>query len=748
VRPLYVEVALNLPVKTCFHYRVPESLAETLVVGGRVRVPLGRRTLAGFVVGFPERPDAGSPKDVLEAVDPEPLVGPEILRLTRWMAEYYRCSWGEALHAAVPAGLRRGKGRSKREPMVARLSMERDEEEGELSRIGRRSPRARRLVAVLREMGGEAELARLLKRSGAGRSTAKMLARRGVLRIERSTGAPGLPVQLEIPVRHRLNPEQTSALRPICDAIRAGAYRTVLLHGVTGSGKTEIYLVAVEEVLRLGKGAIFLVPEIALTPQMIEIFRNRFGRVAVLHSRMSEGERARQWKAVREGRLRVVLGPRSAIFAPMRPLGVIVVDEEHEGTFKQQTTPRYHARDVAVMRARLEGAVAVLGSATPSLESYRNALEGKYTRVYLSRRATRAALPKVEVVDLAEETAEQKRFSLISRRLESRMREALGRGEQVILFLNRRGFATFLTCRRCGFVLRCPRCDISLVYHKGEGLVFCHYCFYQAPAPEACPDCLWPRMAYMGYGTERVEEAVGKAFPEAVIARLDSDSIRRGEKPEAILGAFGAGKIHILLGTQMVAKGLDFSSVTVVGVIYADTALNLPDFRSAERTFQLLSQVAGRAGRGTRPGHTVIQTFNPRHYAVEAARTHDYFRFVREEMRARQALGYPPFGRLLRILFSGRDEAKVIRAAEAAAEQLRSGLGAAPSPGPRFEKGGAILGPAPAPLALLEGRYRWHIIVKGQGVGEIGKAADILESVPRPPAGVKRVPDIDPVSML
>ncbi|MFN3467463.1 MAG: primosomal protein N', partial [Candidatus Brocadiales bacterium] len=523
--------------------------------------------------------------------------------------------------------------------------------------------------------------------------------------------------------RPELTSEQEQALSLIRAELRtqfsggAGARYSVplLLQGVTGSGKTEVYLRAIEEVLAMGRGAIVLVPEVSLTPQAVERYGARFNNIAVLHSYLTGTERYDQWQAVREGKARVVIGARSAVFAPVENLGLIVMDEEHEATYKQETSPRYHAREVALMRAREEGAMVILGSATPSLETYFNAVTGRYRRAILSQRIGQRPMPKVEIVDMKEGFHEGRHTRLISRRLELYMKESLTRGEQVLLFLNRRGFSPFVSCPRCGYVLRCKRCDIPLTYHKrrhsvggGFPTTLCHYCSYEVAPQEDCPECAGAKLNYFGLGTERIEEEMGRYFPGYKVLRMDSDSMKGRNAHEKALKSFEKGEVQILVGTQMIAKGLDFPNVTLVGVVSADTILNLPDFRACERTFQLLAQVSGRAGRGPKGGKVVVQTFNPRQYAILAAAAHDYEGFADRELEYRRELGYPPFGYMARVVLVGRKEGVVRDKAQRLAEALRRKGVSQCAPTQRVE----VVGPAPAPISRIRNQFRWQLSLK------------------------------------
>lgn len=601
-----------------------------------------------------------------------------------------------------------------------------------------RSCQEKRLLTV-------AELARF---SGTTPATVRELIKKGYLVLkQKEILRDPFASKLFSPTKpHHLVPEQTKALKAILRGIEGGKHQTFLLHGVTGSGKTEVYLQAIAHCLEKGRPAIVLVPEISLTPQMVERFKGRFGRmVAVLHSRLSTGERFDEWKLIREGRVKVVVGARSAVFAPFKDPGLIIIDEEHETSYKQEDNPKYHAREIAVARAQLGGGVVVLGSATPSLESYSRAAAGKYMLLNLSHRVLGQPMPTVEIVDLREEMREGHR-SIFSRRLLEKIDSTLKRHEQVILFLNRRGYSTFVVCRECGLVMKCPRCSISLTLHAGENALRCHYCDYHQRAPETCPQCGSLSIRHFGVGTQKVEEEVGKWFPGARLARMDMDTTTRKGAHEQILGKFKEGHIDILIGTQMIAKGLDFPGVTLVGVITADTALNLPDFRSAERTFQLLTQVAGRAGRGTAPGEVVIQTYNPEHYSIINAQNHNYMGFYREEIKTREVLEYPPYCSLVRIVIYGTEENSVIRGAEILAAGLRQAVSQV-NTGVSYP----MLGPAPAPLSRLRNRYRWQICLKGRP-GKLLRqlAGDAVAKAEEDPyfGGLGISVDVDPLGIL
>ncbi|MFO1487177.1 MAG: primosomal protein N' [Verrucomicrobiota bacterium] len=531
--------------------------------------------------------------------------------------------------------------------------------------------------------------------------------------------------------------------------------RTFLLHGVTGSGKTEVYLQAIAHALEQGKGAIVLVPEISLTPQTVERFKARFSSgplqtlVAVLHSHLSGGERHDEWHKIRQGRARIVIGARSAIFAPVEPLGLVIVDEEHEHTYKQEEAPRYHARDVAIMRGQMEGAVVVLGSATPSLESFYNCKKGKFTLLDLPERVDDQKMPHVRVVDMRQGAASEKGGLIFSPQLKEAMQQRLERGEQTILFLNRRGYSSSLQCPKCGFVAECPNCSISLTYHRQEQKLRCHICGHADPAPKVCPNtaCRNPEIRYAGLGTQKVEDTLNKLFPKARVTRMDADTMKHKEDYRKILGEFRAGRIDILVGTQMIAKGLHFPNVTLVGIIYADLALHQPDFRAGERTFQLLTQVAGRAGRGDIEGEVFVQAFTPFHPAIQFARRHDFVGFYEQELEFRQQLKYPPFARVALLTLKGRNEEKVKLSADHVKKEIEARL-----PGSANKAGGNLLpadvtisGPAPAPLLKAETYYRHQILLRTQRMSALSQGlAGIIQNLSLP-EDVTLAVDIDPV---
>lgn len=743
----FAGVVFNRPLDQVFTYRVPARFAATLRPGQRVKVPLGRgnKPETAYVVRvegmLPEGVEPGKVKEVIEVLDDPPLIDPNMLELTRWMGGYYACSWGQALDAVVPAGVKKQAG-----TRVGTFLVIPEETRERLDEVAASLPskQADALATLARseEPLTVADLCRLA-RCAPGPITA--LRRRGLIHtVKRRArkpvlGAEAPPADADTAARSRpdLTPEQQWVLDRLTPALEGDEFATFLIHGVTGSGKTEVYLSAIERVVARGREAIVLVPEISLTPQTIRRFKRRFPHVAVLHSHLSDAERHRHWKSIAAGEVQVVVGARSAVFAPARRLGLIVIDEEHEATFKQETTPRYHARDVAVMRAKFERVPVLLGSATPALETWQNAEVGRYTRLTMNERVGGRPMPEVALIDLRHEKPP---LAGLSETLRQAMIQALDDGGQVILLLNRRGFHTFVICPnpRCGAVLKCHACDVALTYHKGRRLLICHACDAERDRPPACPHCNNATLHYGGIGTERLEKEVALAFPDRVIRRMDSDTMRTPGSHEAVLSAFKAGEVDILLGTQMIAKGLDFPNVTLVGVISADTALHMPDFRAAERTFQLVAQVAGRTGRGDRPGRVLVQTCCPDVPAIARAVHHDYEGFVGVELPERRQAGMPPFGRLVRVIARGPDDPVVRDYMEFLASAFRD---AAP-PSVR------VAGPAPAPVLKIRNLYRYHLRLVAPTPKPL---QELLHTVPQTlpiPNGVELAIDVDPVSML
>ncbi len=705
---LFAEVIVDINTRSTdrvFHYAVPPEFKDKVIVGSRVLVPFGSRRIAGYVVGFGFPESDVKIKEIAGILDQGPVFTQELLVLARWMAENYICSTAEAFRRILAPRLR---VKASREVRHLRPALPEDD----LKKILNTMDRSPKQAAVIRTAMKSPGLTRQ-ELAAAAQTTPKtvdVVVKKGLLEISIERVLTGQPRRTadgtELSDKLCLNSYQATALKHINHTISQNKFGVFLLHGVTGSGKTEVYLQAIASTLETGHQAVTLVPEISLTPQMIELYRGRFGgQVAVLHSALSDGERYNEWRRIMESEAPVVLGTRSAVFAPLPRPGLFIIDEEHESSYKQDDRLRYHAREVALKRAQLTGAVVVLGSATPSLESQFKAELGRYYRLLkLPHRIDMRPLPPVRVLDMRKELKQGNR-GIFSRRLVAAINGCLERGEQALLFLNRRGYNTIVACRECGLVLKCPRCDISLTYHL-DGWLRCHYCNYNAVLPKTCPTCSSRYIRHFGTGTQKVQEEAQKLFPQARIVRMDRDTTTRKGSHYRIINTFLEGRADILIGTQMIAKGLDIPGVTLVGVINADTTLHMPDFRAAERTFQLLTQVAGRTGRGDLSGEVLIQTYSPEHYSIVAAAKHDYGAFYRREMPVRHSLGYPPFNHLARLLFTHKDEEEVKKGAEQAKVILDKAVS---SQSEHID----ILGPAPASLSRIKNRFRWQLVLKG-----------------------------------
>ncbi len=775
---MIARVTLELALRKEFDYLIPPELARQVEVGTRVKVPFGPRQVMGCVTGLVAESPRTNLRPILKVIGRQALVTPKVLALARWIAGYYCCPVETALKSVLPEAVRK-----EEEGWRERLFVRALPTPTEFPKLTKRQQEVWNIIEEWREL----LLQELLSLAETTAETVRRLEDKGLVHVgpqvsERDPYArehilPTSPLPL--------NAEQAAALEKIIAALDLlnaergtrntergmrdaesdneqgstfnvqrstfnvqSSSATFLLHGVTGSGKTEVYLQAIAHTLQQDKGAIVLVPEISLTPQTVERFKARFCSgplqtlVAVLHSHLSSGERHDEWHKIRQGRARIVIGARSAIFAPVDPLGLIVVDEEHEYSYKQEEAPRYHARDVAVVRGQREGAVVVLGSATPSLESYHNAKRGKYTLLELPHRADDKKMPLVRVIDMRQEARKEKGIPIFSQKLKEEIANRLDRREQVMLFLNRRGYATSLQCPKCGYVAECPNCSVALTYHRHSQKLLCHICGHEKPAPAVCPEtkCRNPAIRYAGLGTERVEDTLFKLFPHARVKRMDSDTLKRKDEYRRILGDFRTGKIDLLVGTQMIAKGLHFPNVTLVGIIYADLSLHQPDFRAGERTFQLLTQVAGRAGRGDVEGEVVVQAFSPFHPAIQYARRHDFLGFYEQEIEFREQLKYPPVSRVALLTLKGRNEEKVKFSADHLRKELARALTAF--------KDLILAGPAPAPLLRAETYYRYQIMLRTRQMARLSAAlAKLLETLSLP-EDVSLIVDIDPVNLI
>jgi len=735
----FVRVVPEMALDRMFDYTLPSALAGRVQLGSRLRVPWGNREVLAYAVDFPSKPEVEKCRDVIDVVGEEPLIPENLIKLARWMADYYCCDQAQALKGMLPDTVRAKEDSYKKRLWVQVPGHLQLEQVSQLLKSARAQWRGWQHAY---EQGG-GWLADLSKQSGVSLGIWKALEERQLIvlsreKMERDPLA-GLIKASEDLV---LNVDQQEALRVYREESLKTPARPILLQGVTGSGKTEVYLQIIRQVLEEGKSALVLVPEIALTPQTVEHFRSRFEslevRTAVLHSHLSAGERHDQWQLIRSGKARVIIGARSAIFAPIQKMGVIIIDEEHEASYKQEESPHYHARDLAVMRGALEHVPVVLGSATPSLESYHNSVAGKYRLVHLKKRVLDIKMPVIHILDLRKEKPEKDQRVGIAERLRAAVQLRLEQKEQTILFLNRRGYATSLQCPKCGYVAECPHCAVPMTYHRARHQLRCHLCDYEKQAPQACPECGFEQYRLAGLGTQRIEESISKAFTGAKVCRMDSDSMRGKSAYQKALQDFREGRTEILVGTQMIAKGLHFPNVTCVGVINCDLALQLPDFRASERVFQQLVQVAGRAGRGEKPGEVFIQTYTPFHPSIQFARHHDVDGFLEQELDYRKAHGYPPFRRAALIKFRGRSEEKTKYCIEVAAKLLKEVAG----------KDTEIPEPSPAPIPKIKDHYRFQLFLLTKNMPALSRVLK-QQLLPKEwPDGIRMSIDIDAVSLM
>ena len=736
---MFVSVAIDLALDRLFTYEVPVELLGKVHVGQLLRVPFHGRITRGFALALSETPPAFSTQPVMAIEDESPFFSPALLKLVKWIASYTASPSEVVLKTAIPASVLKPSARPKELLYV--------EPTGTAADLTKHQ--AELLADIVRVGGGWMQ--QLVKEFKTSPSTLRTLAQKGCVSIAaRQARRDPLAGRSVVPTRPlKLNDMQARALATILSGSdeSVASPRPVLLHGVTGSGKTEIYLQAIARLLEQGKGAIVLVPEIALTPQTVRRFAGRFGdRVAVLHSALSDGERYDEWHRIRTGEARVVVGPRSAVFAPVANLGLIVVDEEHDPSYKQDETPRYHARDVAVMRARFEGARIVLGSATPSLESWLNAQQKKYELASVPARVAGRSLPEVHLVNMQEELERMGHVPIYSSLLLEAVRSRLNRGEQTILFLNRRGYARVLDCPECGWVAECPECAVPYTYHRADECLRCHVCGGWARLPADCPVCHAKDLSYGGVGTQRAEAALKACFPRAKILRMDADSTSRKFSHDDILSAFRAGKADVLLGTQMIAKGLDFPNVTLVGVLNADTSLNRPDPRASERTYQLLAQVSGRAGRAEKPGEVYIQTFQPDAAAIAAAAKGDYAAFAAGELEDRRTAYFPPYCRLSTLVFRSKVEALARDWAALYAQALEGWAKKANATS--GSEGFRVSEAAEAPLSKADGWFRYHVVLRTPTAKAAVDAVKWLRSVRPPPEALRIAFDVDAINLM
>ena len=738
----YIRVIIDRAIHRELDYLVPEPLAERVGVGSRVRVPFRDKSTLATVVAALDHSDAESIRPIEAVIGEAPILSEQLLELARWISAYYCCPIETVMRSLLPQVIRRAEVGWKKQLFV-RPARKIDNEE--IEKLRKRAPRQAELLEAIAQLEGAMRAADLLRHTSLDNQTLRALVRRGLAELheEAALRDPHADEQFIATSNLVLNDEQSLALKGITQALDSPENaRPILLHGVTGSGKTEIYLQAIRAALERGRSAIVLVPEISLTPQTVEGFKGRFAEaqdaVAVLHSHLSEGERHDEWHKIHSGRARIAIGPRSAVFAPLKSLGLIVVDEEHENTYKQEEAPRYHARDVAVVRAKIEKCVVVLGSATPSLESYHNATTGKYRLATLTQRVDEKQMPLTRVVDLRRERRKERAIAILSGKLRGAIADRLEKREQTILFLNRRGFSTSLLCSNCGEARNCPNCSVALTFHRHVARLSCHLCGHTAAVPRKCPACGKDALIYAGFGTEKVESTVAHIFPKATVRRMDADSMTRKEAYRETLRSFRTGKIDILVGTQMIAKGLHFPNVTLVGIINADLALHLPDFRAGERTFQLLTQVAGRAGRGETPGEVFVQTYTPFSPSIQFARHHDFAGYFQQELEFRERCDFPPFKHAILITVRSAHEGRAKLSAETLKRRLKEAL---PE---EF-----ILGDStPAPLEKLQGQFRFHILLRGEAIMRLSRLVrKTLDKLPFS-EDVTVTVDVDPYQLL
>ena len=738
----YIRVIIDRAIHRELDYLVPEALSERVGVGSRVRVPFRERSALATVVVVLDHSEAEGLRPIEAIIGETPILSEELLELAKWISTYYCCPIEAVMRSLLPQVIRRAEIGWKKQLFV-RPARKLDIEE--IEKLRRRAPRQAELLEAISRLEAPARAADLLRRTSLDNQTLRALVKRGLaeLREEAVVRDPHADEQFVATSNLVLNAEQLLALKEITQALDSPeSARPILLHGVTGSGKTEIYLQAIRAALERGRSAIVLVPEISLTPQTVERFKGRFAEaqdaVAVLHSHLSQGERHDEWHKIHSGRARIAIGPRSAVFAPLKNLGLIVVDEEHENTYKQEEAPRYHARDVAVVRAKIEKCVVILGSATPSLESYHNATTGKYRLATLTQRIDEKQMPLMRIVDLRQERRKEKAAAILSEKLRAAIADRLEKREQTILFLNRRGFSTSLLCSNCGEARNCPNCSVALTFHRHFARLSCHLCGHTAAVPKKCPACGKDALIYAGFGTEKVESTVSHIFPQAAVRRMDADSMMRKEAYRETLRNFRTGKIDILVGTQMIAKGLHFPNVTLVGIINADLSLHLPDFRAGERTFQLLTQVAGRAGRGETPGEVFVQTYTPFSPSIQFARHHDFAGYFQQELEFRERCDFPPFKHAILITVRSGHEERAKFSAETLVRRLKESLS------PEFILGDA----APAPLEKLQGQFRFHILIRGEAIMRLSRLVrETLDKLPFP-EDVAVAVDVDPYQLL
>ena len=740
---LFAKVVFELAINKSFDYIIPENLKGKLSPGSLVYAPFGEKRLLGLVAAVTDKSDIKQLKEIAEIYPEDIFIQTHLFELAKWISEYYFCPLGLVFKAIYPPYLR--KKRRDRETILVSLLKNREDIIKFMDLLPDKSKKQKAVLDFLiKKRHSFIPLDEIKKEAQADKKVLEALAKKGLIELLTESEAVRQGVRLkkynyvDSIENINLSNDQTTALDEIYSFIDQKNFKPILLHGVTGSGKTEVYLRAIKHVLDAGKQAIVLIPEISLTPQTEERFRKRFGDiVAVFHSRLSDAERSHEWRKMKDGRSKLVVGARSAVFAPFKKLGIIVVDEEHERTYKQEDSPRYNARDVAVVRANIEKIPVILGSATPALESMYNVQREKYSVINLPNRIDNRPLPEIHIVDLEKEIREEKRWVVLSYLLREKIRSRIEKGEQCILFLNRRGFSSMLICEKCGFVFECPDCSAALKYHRSIEKLVCHFCGKMFAIPKYCSSCGDKEIKFTGMGTQKVERALKASFPDAHILRMDSDTTTHKNSHEEYLSKFRRGKADILLGTQMIAKGLDFPRVTLVGIILAESTLLLPDFRASESTFQLLTQVAGRSGRGEINGEVVIQTFMSEHPAVQCALKQDYNMFTEYEMKSRLELNYPPFKRFINILVLSKDNKK----AHWTAQQLVSLIER------RKPLGTEIKGPSPSVVERKRGYFYWNVLIKTNNVFKVNESIKLALDKRNRFSGVTINVDVDPYFM-
>lgn len=736
----YASVVIDLAIDKALDYGIPLELIDQIHPGTRVSIPVRGYLRKGCVITVKDSPNFSPVLPIKEALSKHPLLTDNLLQIALWMAKYYATPLNKVLKVILPAPIRKETGHKEQKFVMRKKTKE--EIRALCKELRARSPRQVAALEAMLKVTKGILLSELLEKAETNHSAISALVKKEILEVDivRIDRSPLIAEEYFKTKPKKLGSEQQEAFKSIHDSIQKNVFATHLLYGITGSGKTEIYLQAIEKALSLGKGAIVLVPEISLTAQMIDRFRSRFeGKLAVIHSRLSLGERYDEWHKLREGRAQICLGARSAVFSPVKNLGLIVVDEEHESSYKQtDEMPCYNARDVAVMLCHFNHSTAILGSATPSLESFANAKSGKYILNTLPKRASEAKIPKIRTVDMKREYERANGFKLFSDDLLTAIEKRFKEGEQSILFLNKRGYHSTLFCPPCGKGVECRHCTLPMTFHKKENLLLCHLCGYQiAPPPTNCPTCKKPTIKYKGVGTQLVEKSLLAIFPEIRTLRMDADTTRHKGSHQKLLRAFGTGKADVMIGTQMIAKGLHFPQVTLVGVLNCDSSLNFPDYRSQEKTFQLITQVAGRSGRGIAEGEVIIQTCIPDHPTIQLASKQDYDAFFKDEIEYRKLMELPPFTKLAKFTFSGLSEQEVRHFASQFRHELAKHL-------PPALKLNPIV---PAGYPKIKDRYRYHFIIKGENLSGLSQSLLKIKETLKQPSSIKILSNIDPLSI-